>query len=271
MNKSFEILIKKYKKHLIYIVSLIIIILIFITIIIPQVKFFFEVANEEKAYRIRIDILRENEQFISKLDDNELDYQLSMLESALPFEKNFVEIINSISYIAKKIGVKFSDYSITIGEVPIISSDNSDLINKSNNLINSEIIKKSKNSKSIDLTLSLQIKDEDKLFKIIQFIKELKTTVPLVDVLSFDLDELSISTSFYYNPIDSAEFNIYNKWTKLSKIDLQLIENLNKWGKNKGTYSDFLPIIDASSSSNLIPLLEKVEVLNSSSSSLMPF
>ncbi|HZQ29657.1 MAG TPA: hypothetical protein VFA93_01095, partial [Patescibacteria group bacterium] len=115
-----ETLILLYRKHKDYIVSVAIIIVCFILLIqvtIPQIADLSVRQQEVKTERDKLNSLSNNLSILSSITQDSLDQELSLTTSALPIEKNFTGILNSVTISANKSGVFLGDYEFQVGDL----------------------------------------------------------------------------------------------------------------------------------------------------------
>lgn len=219
---TFVFLYQKYKDHLFSIGILIVCILLFIFLIVPQVNDFYAAHNEEDAYQQRIQVLQSNIRFIKSINEAELDAQLSTVSTALPIEKDFVGIISAISSAAQKTRVLVGDFTFSLGELSTASAQT---------------------DPSIKIDLKVNGTGSTAGADIRNFVKKLTEELPLSNVNTINLTNTSgtLVTAFYYRPATSVKFDAYTPLTPLSANDLALIKKLETWKKNGGSLFDLFP------------------------------
>ena len=124
MNKKINIdlltlktLLSDYKPFLTPLFTIFSCLLVFLVFILPQANEFLssqKTVNEEKT---KLNNLRGNLQTLQNLSDGELGNQYELLSYALPPEKNFEAIINSLSYSANVSGVILGDFDFAVGSI----------------------------------------------------------------------------------------------------------------------------------------------------------
>jgi hypothetical protein len=208
----------KYKSYGLYILIFVICILLVSQFLIPQFQEFLVSKDEEKQYEKRIETLRGNIQFLTGLDERKLDTQVESLSAALPIEKDFAGIINAISTASNRSGVVIGDFSFSLGDLAVKSSDG-------------------------DAAVLITLKVNGSAQAVRSFMKDLSEMVPRTDITSIRYSEGSASllTSFLYRPPSSIKFNSTLPLKPLSTSDLAIVAMAEKWKGNVGSLFDFFP------------------------------
>lgn len=168
-----------------YILPGVIILACFILIfqfIIPQFNEFIKTKQEAKEASLKLDVLKGNLNVLINTNENSLDSQLKVLILALPPDKDFDGILNSINNASNKAGISLGAFSLQIGS-----------------LSNSE-----KNGESQVLSVSLPINAG--IAEVYNFLEIINNSVPLSEISSVkSTDKTStVSLSFYYKPLASS-------------------------------------------------------------------
>lgn len=222
--KSLEVIIDQNKFYIAPVVVILICIALFFQFIIPQYKTLLAVRQEAKEESQKRETLNKNLEVLTNTNEDYLDSQLTILSFALPLNKDFGGILNSIYYASQKTGVDLGSFSIQIGDL----------------------------SKSEDLdkfpTIKLEMPVKGDIVAINSFMDTMSKTFPLSEVSSVKIADISstINLSFFYKPLglsDSKENVLINP---ISKDGLLLIDKLSGF---ENTFPSSQSIPDASSSS----------------------
>lgn len=214
-QSTMQILYNRYKSYILPVVIMVCSLVLFITFIIPQVQHFLSLGNEENTAREKITLLESNIDFLSSLDEKNLDAQLQTVVSALPAEKDFVGVMSAISQASAIAGVAVGDFSFQLGDLSLVPSDSSPTVN--------ETVVATRPAIEIVLNINGGI-DAGK-----RFIKELSNRLPLSEIRQVEISEKSsnIIVEFYYKPFPKIRFEEASKLSPLSQTDLSLIEKLS--------------------------------------------
>ncbi len=148
-----------------------------IFIVFPQIQSWFSLQSEVDATQSRIDVLKSNQNLLNSTSDTLLSKQFDIVKSALPYEKDFVGILEAINTATVKSGVVLNDFSFQVG----------DLSTKSAQLSNQTAI-------------SIQLSLLGRLEQIEEFLKAIYEQLPLSEVIktSYTKGGSSISLIFFY-------------------------------------------------------------------------
>lgn len=222
-----------YEKHKEFIIPVVVIIVCFILLIkfvIPQFQRLFTLSNEAKKDSTRILVLKNNLNVLSTLTDSVLDSQLQIVNFALPTNKDFIGIINAISYASSFAGVSVGEFQLQIGDLSTPPTD-------------------TEKFSSISLNLSVEGSIDD----VKKFIEVLSTTLPLSEVTSINIGNASssVAINFYYKPFPPVAYSDSAPINPIPEAKLKLINELSNF--NYSLSSSF-EAIDISSKGSLSPL-----------------
>lgn len=225
----FNILYRQYKAFLLPIVAIIVSIILVGIIIIPQTQILLKNQEELKKEQDKLSILKNNYSLLSGIDEADLNSNLQTLSKVLPNGKDFIGVINTISYNSVRQDVSIDDFSFQVGEI------NKDLADE---------------AEFPFLTLTLNVSGNP--LSVLRFISELYKSSPVVQVTNIKTTsgQSTLKLQFYYKAFTkggvSADFAI----TPLSKQEAELINTVSSWNDTSQGFS--LPIAvssDAQSSS----------------------
>ncbi len=224
-----------YSFIILFVVICVCFILIF-SIIIPQVHNWFSIRDETIATQGRIATLRHNLDFISHqvnratLEDNR---QLTLM--ALPVDKDFGDIINSVAIASVKAGVSVDDFNFSPGQISKTSGGStgsgSDL-----------------SDTKVTLSLTGGVKEVKK------FIAEINEKLPINDIESVDMGNSgsTISIVFFSKPYKASVIHEDEPIEIISAENGKLLGILSEWSSSMNVLSggDRLP----QASSAAVPL-----------------
>lgn len=219
-----------YKEFAIPVVVIIVCFILLLKFIIPQFQALFTLSSEAKKDSSRIPVLKNNFNFLSTLTDSALDPQLQIVNFALPTNKDFIGIINAISYASSFAGVSVDDFQLQIGDLSQAATDTSTF-----------------SSISLNLSVNGSIDDINK------FIKALYTTLPLSEITSINVGNTSssIAINFSYKPLPPVAYNNSTPINPIPTSRLELINTLSNFNYN---LSNSFESLSSSPSSIINPL-----------------
>lgn len=181
-------------------------------VLIPQVKNYFEFKEKIKDSRKKIDILKNNYTFSSNLNEYNLNSDLDVVSLALPTEKDFASILNSISDASNNSGVDLSDYSFNVGD---LSSESAEI--------------KTESYIQIDLEAGGSINS------LKNFLFELSTKFPLSESVTFETGQTksSVVIYFYHKPFQKIPYDLFSPFTPRKKNEEDLIKKLTSLNLNR--------------------------------------
>ncbi|MCL5746841.1 MAG: hypothetical protein M1277_00985 [Patescibacteria group bacterium] len=199
----------KYKDFLLPIGIIIACLLLFVLVIIPQFQSMLDSQQQAKAEASKLEVLRNNLNLLTNLDQAQLDSQLQVASSALPPGKNFFGILTGISTAANNAGVTLGDYSFQVGNITNPASGGI----------------ASFPSLEVDLTVNGGTKG------VTEFMAQLYKTVPLSEVTNIVLSNVSsqLTVLFYYRPFPPLGFNDSAPVQVVSPTGLSTLTNLSSW------------------------------------------
>lgn len=241
MNKdsSLNVLYLRYKDTPYYSIGIIVLvffvsIILFFQLVVPQISSWFSIRDEIIATRNRIDTINQNINFIDKMDKQELDNDVAITTSALPFEKGFGGMVNALTDASITSGVSLNDYSFEVGDVASVSG-------QVNNL--------AKDLSTVKLTVTVTGSPNG----VIIFLNEINKRVPLSEVTDVDGDNFTttITLQFYQKQFPKIVFKDDQPFTAISQKEATLLETFSSW--IPASRSDTGTSQDSSSSPN-VPL-----------------
>lgn len=210
--KSLKFIFDKSKPYIISVAVILISIILFFQFVIAQFSVLFKAQKEVKESSLKLEILKENLSVLANINEGTLDSQLKILNSALPLNKDFIGILNSIYFAAQATGVNLGGFSFKVGD-----------ISKSENGDNFPAVK-------------LSVPINSGVSAINSFIKKISETLPLSEVYFVKVGDVSstVGLSFYYKPLNIADYSQDVRVNPVSQKVLTLVGQLSKF-KNVST------------------------------------
>lgn len=192
-------------------VSFLVVLVLIFKVLLPQVNNWFSIRQEVATTRQQIQTLASNISFVGSLSDDTLNQDLKTVSEALPSEKSFIGILNSISDSAVKSGVLVDDYTFNLG-----------------------VISGADTPATVSETLSptqITIVVEGSLSDITSFLKELEQKTPLTQVqnVSFARGSATVILTYYYKPFSRISFDDTAAIQPFPKSTTDLIKQLDSW------------------------------------------
>ena len=144
---------------------------------------------------------------LTNINEETLDSQLRILNLALPLNKDFIEILNSVYSTAQKTGVNLGGFSLKIGDLAQSESDE-----------NFPVVR-------------LSVPISSSITAINSFVETISKTVPLSEVYSVKMGNASsmVSLSFYYKPLGASNYSQDIRISSISQKGLDLVDQLSKF------------------------------------------
>ncbi len=203
--KSLKFIFDRNKPYILPIVIILVCIILFWQFVIPQFKILLATKEEARQASLKLQILKENLNVVTNTDEKSLDEQLKILNLALPLNKDYSGILNSIYYASQKTGVNLGNFSLQIG-----------------NLLDSE-------KKDDFPTISLSIPISANVAAVNSFIETISKTLPLSEVTQIKIRNITstITLSFYYKPLGLTSYVEDARISPLSKKGQSIIQQLS--------------------------------------------
>ncbi len=203
--KSLKIIFDRNKPYILPIIIILTCIILIWQFVIPQFKTLLTAQEDVRQASLRLQTLKENLNALTNIDEKSLDAQLRVLNLALPQDKDFSAILNSIYHASQKTNVSLGNFSLQIGD--ILSTDKKD--NPS--------------------TISLSIPVNASIAALNNFAETISKTVPLSEITLIKIRDRTsvIKLSFYYKPLDLSNFKEDARIIPISQKGLTLINSLS--------------------------------------------
>lgn len=225
-----SILYQKYKSFILPIVVIVASIVLFFVFVMPQIQNLLNAKDQETIEKQKLEKLKANYSALLSMDQATLNTNFQTLTSALPSNKDFVGIINSISYNSAKSGVVIGDFQFAVGDISKPSDDTSAFPS---------------------IQIKLNVSGGPKAIQ--SFISALYNSSPLAEVITLGQggNSASITVQFYYKAFPQGSLNDETSVIPLSTSDKSLIDKISSWDSSSFFLPSIFPSEIASSSSSL--------------------
>jgi len=172
--------------------------------VIPQFQIFLATKDQVAASEQTLASLTQNYNTLITINDSDLKSQSSIVNKALPKEKDFAGILNAISFTSAASGATLQDYSFQLGQLNGSGTFNGNTTQ-----------------------ISLVIKGDLNLAK--SFMITLSNTLPISEVTSFNESSgqtASIVANFFSTPTSNINFVDTNPLPILSSDQKNLLSKL---------------------------------------------
>lgn len=223
--KSLKFIFNRNKPYILPSVIILTSIILFWQFVIPQFKILLVTREEAKQASLKLQTLKENLNVLTNIDEKSLDARLQILNLALPLNKDFSGILNSIYYTSQKTGVNLGSFSLQIGDL-------------------------TDTKKKDDFpTISLSIPMNANAIAVNSFLETITKTVPLSEVTAIKIRDVNsvIRISFYYKPLGFANYKEETSINPLTQKGLSIISKLSSFENT----SSFQKVPVATSSSRI--------------------
>jgi len=181
---TFHVLYVKYKKYSIPAAVILACFFLILFIIIPQFQNW-QTSNEQtNLTKQKLESLNRDIDIISKIDTGSLNNNLQLTAKALPADKDFLAIIDSVMHASIATAVALDDFTFRVGELG------------------------SQEPKTQTLQLELTIKGSTS--DVNRFILALEKQLPLSDITNIQINgdsSAQVTVIFYYEPFPKLNFD----------------------------------------------------------------
>lgn len=202
--KSLKFIFDRNKHYILPAIIILISIILFWQFVIPQFKILLTAREEARQASLKLQTLKENLNILTNTDEKSLDSQLKILNSALPLNKDFSGILNSIYLASQKSGIDLGSFSLRIGDL-------------------------SDSKKQDDFpTISLSVPINADAAGVNSFVETINETAPLSEVTLIKIRNLTstIGLSFYYKPLGLSSYREGARINPLTQKGLSMIQEL---------------------------------------------
>ncbi len=226
---SVKSLFREYKDFILPIFVIICSFLVLFFVVVPQLNQYFASSKQLSDETQKLNLLKNNYNYLLNLDENKTNTDLSLLSKVLPPNKDFTGILNALSVVSSKTNVSVGNFSFSLGDL-------------------------SKSSQQGNLTspsLRMEVNINGNAASIVKFMSELNKTAPLAEttVIKGSGGVYLLTLIFYYKPFPPQNISDDEPIVPLSSQNSSFIKDLSSWNNtsNQDAFS-FLPVVEASSS-----------------------
>lgn len=208
---SFRLLYYQYKDYGIYVGIIFVCIALLAFFIVPQFLDILSLRAEEQRYKDKNQLLKNNIDFINRLDDAVLNSQFNTATLALSSTKEYTGVLHSLSLAAQKSGVRLEDYTFVVGDLSTASAS----IGKNPSL-------------EIDIGIVGDINSSQ------NFLNALLQQLPLAVITTFvrNGSTSSVHVQFPYKPYSVVKADYERVYKPLSQKDQDFLNKLQTWYSN---------------------------------------
>lgn len=209
------ILYKHYKAYFLPAGIICACVLVILLVVVPQFQQYLGAQQELNAQVEKLKLLKNNYNFLSTLDDTQINSDFNSLTFALPSGKDFAGIMNAISYVSAKTGVPVGDFNFSLGNLSNVAEGVSAY-------------------PSIRIDVNLVGSPQETM----QFIAELYKTAPVSEVTNIKIsgNSASIEILFYYKPLPPQKIDDSAPIEVLSQQNLSLVTKISAWNNTSNQY-----------------------------------
>ena len=209
---------KQYKGYLLPLGIIIVCLLLFFYIIIPQIANITNLQKQMKTENQKLVILKNNLNYLSNVNSSSLDSDFNTVSLVLPKEKDFVGVLSAVSEAAGKASVSLGDYEFKVGDLAVVRTS-------------------VKGLPFFEIDLNV-IGDSSDLMR---FMQELQKTAPISEAVSGGTNgSLSFLTArFYYVSLPTVSLKNDTAIKPIGANDQAVLKNLVSWNNLERT----LPIV----------------------------
>jgi Tfp pilus assembly protein PilO len=225
-----------YYSILLFVVIFLVCLALFFNLIIPQFRNWFSIRGEVMATQERISVLKSNIQFMNAIDKSELNSELQIALTAIPSERDFMLILNSLSEAAVHSVISLDDFNFQVGDID------------------------SSKNKTVDPTyqdlsvIRISLVAHGQFENIKRFVQEIGAKLPLSEIVTMNGSNggVAITMQFYQKSLPKITMKDDEPLSDVPLTKKELLKKLSSW--KPGTAAGFQPDIDNEGSSSGVPL-----------------
>lgn len=206
--RSLKFIFNKNKSYILPIAIILVSIILFFQFVIPQFGALLSARKEARETLSKLQALKENLNVLTNINEETLDSQLKILSQALPLNKDFIGILNSIHYASQKTGANLGNFSFQVGD-----------------------LFKSEESPGFPM-IKVPIFINSDVATVNNFVKTISETVPLSEVSLIKIGDVSstVDLYFYYKPMRASNYSQDALISPISQKGLTIIQKLSGFG-----------------------------------------
>jgi hypothetical protein len=199
-------------------VCIIVSIMLFAWVIIPQFNKWFSIRNEVIATQQKIQTVKDNINFMNTINTSFLDTQLNTATAALPAEKDIGSILSVLTQASQNSGISLENYSFELGDIASTSGRQ-----------NTAAVY---GLSSVNVTLITR----GSINKIQDFIKNVQQKLPLSEVTQVegDSDSVSLTLTFFQKGFNRLALDAEQPYPKIDGANNAVLNQLSSWNSSAG-------------------------------------
>lgn len=234
-SQASKSLFREYKDFILPVFVIFSSVLLLFFVVIPQLNQYFASSKELSDETQKLNVLKNNYNFLSNLDDSKTADDLKLLSKVLPPNKDFTGILNALSVVSSKTNVTIGNFSFSLGDLS----------------------KSSQQTGSFPF-LKMDVDLGGDAGSIVKFMNELNKTAPLAEakVIKGAGRLYLLTIVFYYKPFPPKNVSDEEPVVPLSAQSSSLIKDINSWNNvsDQNTFPFLPPVVASSSASGSNPL-----------------
>lgn len=195
---------------------------ILLRVIIPLISTISDEKRKLSDAHERLQKLTNTQNAIQSINNDTIADNIELTKSALPMNKDIIQIYTSVVDIANKNNLQVNSFSVKVGQV--YNKDGSISTKDSGDSNGQEF-------PTLDISVGLDASNTDSLF---EFSNEIMRSLPLAQINNFSTDENSglFDISFYYKPVNTDALAQQEFVTPLTQKDQQTLQTIQSFSQN---------------------------------------
>lgn len=115
--KSLKLIYERDKPFIVPLIVIIVCIILVVKVELPLLQNFNKVKEDSKKASFELSNLKKDLSVIEDLDENSLSQQLTLLNKALPINKDFIGILDAVYLASQKTGISLGEFSFQVGDL----------------------------------------------------------------------------------------------------------------------------------------------------------
>jgi hypothetical protein len=217
MHKDFILFGKKIKQEQILpLLAVVFSVGMIFLVIFPQINEFGQLRSVHGAKQEEITQYERSLATLTQASPDTLNQDYSVVEHALPAEKDIISIFSTVSLLAADAELQIQGFVMKVGDYYSTPGDEDDADRAA--------------SPTLDVTLQLSSQNED---QVASFIDQVYKSLPLAKINSVRLlnNETSIELSFYYQALNLESIKNSDVIVPYESQNSKLIQDLRQWGQ----------------------------------------
>jgi Tfp pilus assembly protein PilO len=205
---TLTILYRHYKEYFLPIGIILASFVVLLFVVVPQIQGYFNAENNLKEEENKLELLKNNFNLLSNLNQTEAEANLSMLKRTLPPSKDFAGVLNAITSSASDTGVSVGDFTFQVGDL-------------------AQVLQGVTAYPSLQITVNLN----GNVLALNNFMNKLYHSMPLAEVTSIKVNQTTsiLTVLFYYKPFPPAQARGDLAILPLSAKDKIVLSDIANW------------------------------------------